>query len=207
VSVVISADGKTGHVRSVVALVGDSNLLLSSYLFNSELVNRRNGYVLVSAMRSGAGIRTKDCMQAAGCMTYDFWKTRLRELHADVHPDVYVVNLGINDTASAGDAGSTGYVSYAQKINWFMSLVPSGSKVLWTNLPCDIMPTTRRTGCAEVNFALAVAPARWPNLEVLRWAAIENKHPEYAAAGDIHYTASGYWNYVQFVEAALDART
>jgi hypothetical protein len=193
-----------GHVRGVVTLVGDSNLLLASQSVNGLLANRDNGYVPVFLPHVGAGIRTRACYTSP-CTIY-YWETRLAEALPRVDSDAIVVNLGVNDTHSAGTPSSPGYAAYDAKVDWFMGLLPDGVTVLWTNLPCQILPATRYAGCRAVNTALAAAASRWPNLVVVNWAAVANSHPEYIVTGDVHYTAYGRAAWARLVTRALDLR-
>jgi hypothetical protein len=202
----------TAHDRGVVMFVGDSNITIASGALmwgTTWGTHHDNSYTPVFAPRVGAGIRTPDCAPAVTpCTTSDFWKTKLGEILPKVNVDAVVTDLGINDTAALGTRTSLGYSYYGQKIDWFMRLIPADRPVFWTNLPCAIEPSSRRTGCQYVNASLANARLRWPNLIVLNWGAAANSHPEYMASPgiDIHYSARGSGTWAGFVVAALDAR-
>jgi hypothetical protein len=83
-----------------------------------------------------------------------------------------------------------------------------GKPVLWINLPCSIEPVQYRLGCGIINWALAAAPRRWPNLTVLDWARAAVGHPEYMGPGEdaVHYSLLGYAVNANMVLAALEAR-
>ncbi len=199
------------HDRGVIAFVGDSNITINAAGIDWALTtgtHNDNSYTPVFISRVGSGIRTPDCIDTKTCTTNNFWKTKLGEVLPKVNADIYVNDLGINDTAFAGTSTTIGYANYAQKIDWFMKLIPAGKPVLWTNLPCAIEPPSRLTGCQTVNFALAQAPKRWPNLTILNWAAVANTHKEYITdqGNDVHYNNAGYAAWNQLVVDALDAR-
>ena len=161
VGAALTTDDHNDHVRAVVLFVGDSNETFGANRIVWTLTwndHNDNGYIPVMASRVGAGIRTPDCLDPTSCSTNDYWQVKLGELGARVQPDVIVNNLGINDTESPGTQTTLGYANYSKKIDWFMSLVPPTTPVLWTNLPCSIEPADRASGCASVN-ALAGARA------------------------------------------------
>ena len=200
----------TAHNRGVILFVGDSNTLFGAGATTYEMQwaggHHYNGYAPVFLGHSGAGIRHGDCAPADSCPTTDHWKIKLGETFPKVQPDFVVVSLGTNDARRIGTSTTLGYSAYAEKIDWFMRILPAGQRVLWTNLPCDIEPADRRVGCDVVNQALAKARQRWPRLVVLDWASIANPHPEFMKEGQAHYSKVGYAAWAQFVVAALDAR-
>lgn len=202
---------RNAHVRGVVLFVGDSNVTLGATNIIWALTweeHDDNGYVPIMASRVGASIRTYDCLDRAGCTSTDYWKTRLGELLPKVSPDVVVTNLGVNDTAGDGTPSTPGSAAYDDKIDWFMELVPDGTPVLWSNLPCAIGPPSRAERCAIVNEALAEAPARWSNLEVIDWSTDAAAHPEYMEEGadEVHLTAPGFRAWTALILEGLDAR-
>jgi hypothetical protein len=77
--------------------------------------------------------------------------------------------------------------------------------VLWTNLPCSILPPGYETGCATVDQALMDAQARHEDLHVLDWAAVADGHPEWVDPDGVHYTHEGSKAYADFLRDALDA--
>lgn len=197
------------HTRGVVVFAGDSNILMSSgqiTLVANSLEHESNGYTPVFVPKSGAGIRTRDCLESLGCPTTDFWGIKLGEIFTKVDPDAIVVNLGVNDTKSPGEEDTVGYYKYGKKIDWFMSKLPADTPVFWTTLPCTIIEQPRLEGCQNVNIQLALAPARWPNLTVLKWQVAANSHPEYIGTDGVHYTPVGQKAYANFVTSALDAK-
>jgi len=200
--------GCNAHVRAVVVEIGDSNGVAGAGSFVAALSDRDNGYEPVMLVRGGAAIRSPDCATAdKNCVEHsDFWKIRLPEAFANVQPDAIVVELGINDTMSPGTDTTRGYAGYDGKIDYLMQLLPAGTMVLWTNLPCALEPAANQTGCAVVNAALAAAPARWPQLTMLDWSAAAAAHAEYFQTNDVHLTSAGQDAYAKFVAAALDAR-
>jgi hypothetical protein len=201
---------RNSHVRGVVLFVGDSNVTLAATNIVWALTwqeHSDNGYVPVMAGRVGASIRTYDCLEPAGCASTDYWKTRLDELLSKVSPDVIVSNLGVNDTVTGGTASTPGAARYDEKIDWFMELVPRDTPVLWTNLPCAIEPESVAERCAVVNQALAAAPERWSNLELVDWSAVASGHPEYMddAPGELHLSPQGLREWTAVVVKELDA--
>jgi hypothetical protein len=138
------------------------------------------------------------------CNQY-LWQTKIQDTAGVSDADAYVVDLGINDTLSPDDALSVGYSHYPMKIDWLMRLF--GNKpVLWTNLPCEIEPPERQTGCAVVNWTLAMATERWPNLTILRWRRVAIAHPEWVAGSfaNIHLWPAGLQAWTSLVKDALE---
>ena len=210
--VVATAPGSNAHTRGVVVFAGDSNIYLNAYGITSALTggdHLDNGYVPVMASRPGVGVRSPDCAVAVGCTTFDYWKVKLSGLLPNVNASVFVTNLGINDTTKSGTDGGPGYLSYNNKIDWFMRLIPAGRLVIWSNLPCAIEPSARLTGCRTINYALARAKSRWPNLVVADWATTANSHPEYMASPgtDVHLSPAGHAAWIRLVVKELDARS
>lgn len=201
---------KNYHNRAVVVYLGDSNILYGSAEFNDETYwgyngNRLNNtYTNVFLTRPGARIKTPDCINAANCTTYDYWKIKLAEILPKIKPDAIVINLGINDALLAGSAGGPGYSYYGQKIDWLMAKIPATSKVFWTNLPCAIEPTNLNTACQQINYQISQAPNRWPNLTLVNWSMAANTHPEYMNPGQVHYTSAGYTAWIKLVISKLD---
>jgi hypothetical protein len=192
------------RVAAAVTLVGDSNITFGSTQIAIALTQRDSPYAIVDLARGSTTIRTSDCpLGVIRCSTYNFWRTRLVEANAKIATDAYVVDLGVNDTASRGTPTSRGYAGYPAKIDWMMHLF-RGKPVLWTNLPCAIEPPARAVGCAIVNASLAAATRRWPNLRLVDWAAVANRHPGYMAAGDIHYMTAGDLAWATTVASAID---
>jgi lysophospholipase L1-like esterase len=193
---------------TIPAFVGDSNVLLATSALAEQFVLRGDSYPFVIVARVGSGLRFSSCADGAEpCATNEYWRTHLAALRAKVKPDVYVVNLGINDTVAPGTATTPGYFGYAKKIDDFLALL-GNRPVLWTNLPCIIEPAERRAGCNVVNAALRAAPARHPNLTLLDWATIANPHPGYMATflGGVHYTPTGYAAWTKLVASTLESR-
>ena len=60
-----------------------------------------------------------------------------------------MTELGVNDTVAPGTETTPGYARYTKKIEWFMSLFPPTTPVIWTNLPCNLLPPPRLTGCTN----------------------------------------------------------
>ena len=127
----------TGNTRATAVFLGDSNEVLSGTDLAVSLLNRDNGYIVVEVARPGATIRFGDCTQRTTCTTYDYWQSRVVDTLAAVQPDVWVVDLGINDANRPGTPTSPGYSNYGAKIDWLMNLLGS-TPVVWTNLPCKI---------------------------------------------------------------------
>jgi hypothetical protein len=211
VAVGVATATTTGNskTRGVVLFVGDSNITLSTQAVEWGLTygdHFDNGYVPVMASRVGASIRTPDCGATVDkCMTTDYWKLKLAGLLPKVTPDAIVNDLGVNDSWTAGTQNSTGYSFYNAKIDWFMALLPADTPVFWTNLACDILPKARETGCKMVNYALAAAPSRWPNLKVLDFASVARGHADWVSDG-IHLTLAGQIAWTALVVGALDTQ-
>lgn len=198
----------SGDVRAVVVFLGDSNETITAGLISNALLNRPDGYALVSIARPGATIRTADCpSDTAACPTYNFWQARVSDLNHKVRADAYVVDLGINDTTTPGTATSPGYADYGAKIDWLMRQIGS-IPVYWSNLPCKIEPPNRLPGCDAVNSALAAAPARHRNLVVIDWASVANTHPDYVSQSFamVHLNDAGAKAWSGLMSSALDGR-
>jgi hypothetical protein len=114
-------------------------------------------------------------------------------------PDAVVLNIGINDTLHPDL-----YAHYGERIDKFMSLVPTWVPVLYPTYPVPIEPQARRLGANAVNRAWAIATKRWPNLRIVRWGALAAQHPEWidqtnpAPVQHVHYTGAGYAALAQF---------
>jgi hypothetical protein len=214
-SVVVSAattlDDHNSHVRGLVLFVGDSNLTLSSSAIETTLASSPrgdDGYVAATASRIGSTIRTYDCLDPTDCATTDYWQTRLGELLPKLTPDAIVTQLGVNDTVEPGTETTPGYSKYTKKIEWFMALFPPTTPVVWTNLPCNLLPPPRATGCASINYALSVEKARFPNLTVVDWNFASYGHLEYMVAPgtDVHLSPPGQTAWTNLVLKILDAK-
>ena len=214
-SVVVSAattlDGRNSHVRGLVLYVGDSNMTLSTQSIEFALGSSPrgdNGYTSIYASRIGATVRTYDCLDPTNCATTDYWQTRLGELLPKVTPDAVVTELGVNDTVEPGTETTPGYARYTKKIEWFMSLFPPTTPVIWTNLPCNLLPPPRMTGCTSINYSLTVEKSRLPNLTVVDWNLPSYGHPEYMAAPgtDVHLAPPGQTAWASLVFKTLDAK-
>ncbi len=210
----------TASNRGIIMFVGDSNISYGARWPVRDLTygpspdnpnHLDNSYVPVFVARAQFGIREYSCNYAPSCPGADYWKVKLGQTFTKVKPDAIVNDLGINDTVSAGTATTRGYSYYGQKIDYFMKLVPSTTKVFWTNLPCNIEPSARLNACNIVNYSLGVAPQRWPNLTIINWAYAANSHPEYMdttmpADTRVHYSDEGYAAWANMVMNALDAK-
>jgi hypothetical protein len=190
-----AAGDPPGTPAGTVAFVGDSNLLIGGTALDLALSDRLRGYLVVNSARSGAAIRS----HGGG-----FWDARLAGLKRAIDADAYVVNLGINDTASPGSMDGAGYGNYGKKIDWLLSRIDAKVPVLWSNLPCEIEPADRAKGCAAVNRALIGARSRHRNLTVVDWAKTANRRRDWIFG--IHYTPGGQAAYAKAIAAALDAR-
>ena len=197
-----------GRVPAEIALLGDSNFVVSAAYVSRALTTRPDPYVLTLVTRPGIGIRFPDCPKNVSCATNDWWKVHLAATRGRSSWDGIVVDLGINDTSTIGSQTSPGWANYGAKIDWLMRLLPA-KPVWWTNLPCRIEPPTRQVGCAAVNKALAAAPARWSRLTVLDWAKVADEHREYLGTSGVdlvHLTESGSKAYAELIRRALDGR-
>ena len=127
-----------------------------------------------------------------------------------MHPDAYVVDLGVNDTAEPGTATGPGYADYGAKIDWLLQVL-GPVPVYWSNLPCRIEPAARLAGCTVVDAALTGATARHHNLIVIDWARVADTHRDYLGAtthgfGNVHLTDPGAKAWAGLVARTLDAR-
>jgi hypothetical protein len=216
----VASDGVVG-MRALVAIVGDSNISLGGRSLVRDLTRGTGGvfnadhlegsFVPLFIGVAGAGIRAPSCpARTKVCSTNDFWAKKLGATFARADVDAVVSNLGINDAFVPGTATTTGYAGYDRKIDYFMRLVPSSAVVLWTNLPCAIEPSALRVGCQVINRALAEAPARWRNLEILDWEAGAGNRTSYIdrdapPRSRVHYTDAGYAAWSGLVTRALEA--
>lgn len=216
-TIVYAVTTSNAHNRGVIMFVGDSNITLGAQeientLADNNLANNsihlNNSYVPVFLSRSGARVRQPDCINVLTCTTNDYWKLKLAATLPKVKPDAVVVDLGINDiTFGAGTATTSGYGNYGQKIDYLMALLPTNKPVIWTNLPCQIEPSSALTGCHAINLALSQAHTRWANIVVPDWASVANNHVEYMRTDSpIHYNDAGYAAWSKLVVNALDAR-
>jgi lysophospholipase L1-like esterase len=197
-----------GAARGVVLMVGDSNVTYGAAAIATALTTRQDGYVPVMSSRSGYGIRGFRCLTAACAAddARDYWKIRLANVLGRVTPDAIVIELGINDAHNAGDCASLGYACYGQKIDWLLSQIPSSTPVYWTNLACSIEPVELQIPCRSINFALASAPARHPNLTLLNWAGKALNRTAWIKPNDVHFNDTGFASWSALVASALDAR-
>jgi hypothetical protein len=202
-------------VRGLILFAGDSNETLAAAQIDWALTgtpttgntpHKDNGYVVMMSSRVGASVRTPDCVsETQPCATNDYWKLKFEAIFAKAKPDAIVTNLGINDTLDPGTDTGPGYSHFKRKVDWFMQLVPSTTTVFWSNLPCKVEPESRRPGCLQVNWALAVSRVGWPNLVLLDWNPIANVHPEWIdPTSGVHFTEAGQAAWVAMVVDALD---
>jgi hypothetical protein len=199
-----------GNLRGVIVFVGDSNQTLSASQTAERLLDRDNAYALVDIARPGSAVRTSDCPgERTPCASYDFWQTRIAALEAKVHPDAYVIDLGINDTVRPGTATSPGYSAYGTKIDWLLAQL-GHVPIFWSNLPCSIEPAARANACAAVNAALTSAQARHDNLIEIDWSGAARGHRKYLGpantGADIHLTVAGAIAWSTLIAATIDAR-
>jgi lysophospholipase L1-like esterase len=90
-------------------------------------------------------------------------------------PPTVVVALGTNDQEPASQ--------FSTIIDQLMAHF-GGRRVVWVN--------SARAGDQALNDELTAARARYPNLEVIDWAAIIAAHPEDLLPDRIHCTQAGY---------------
>ena len=203
-----ASEGASAKRTKVVAFVGDSNILLATGALALTFFEQKHNYPFVVVARVGSGIRFSNCAgESEPCATHDFWRVRLDDVRRKIRPDAYVVNLGINDTATPGSSTTPGYADYGKKVDYLMALL-GNRPVLWTNLPCRVEPKSRLVGCGAVNDALAAASSRHKNLTVVDWATVANAHPSWMApsAGGVHYKPAGYGAWSGLVAKTIEAR-
>ena len=180
-----------------VAFLGDSNVVRATGTIVSMLGgNASESHVTgryVPSFFARAGIRLAPA----------FWAAKLAGPR--FHPDVAVLNIGINDTVSP-----VRFADYRSKIDAFMGLIPRNVPVLFPSYPYAIEQSARRAGAIAVNHAWVMSKARWPNLVILPWAALANGHPEWINKSDpdrhqwVHYTPAGYAALTALELATLD---
>jgi hypothetical protein len=183
-------------LRIDVAFVGDSNVVRAAgavvSVLDSPHALSAHTRQYVPSFWARAGIP----------LAVGFWSERIGTKH--FHPDVVVLNIGINDTTSP-----SGYADYGAKIDAFMRLIPKNVPVLWPGYPVAIEQPSRRTGALAVNHAWAMATARWPNLTIVPWGALADHHPEWInrtgpRSDWVHYTPTGYRALTNLEVAALN---
>jgi lysophospholipase L1-like esterase len=199
-------EDEPGVPRGVVGFVGDSNIVHTATPIAREMTPLDVGYVPVIAAASGASIRWNGCTAnddfCPDPAFTDYWAARLAALREQVQPDVWVVELGINDALALGTPTTRGYDDYAGKIDYLMAQLEG--PVVWTNLPCSLEPPAFKDGCRAINAALAEAPARHPNLTLVLWGHAAYRHPEYMLPDDVHLTMAGKTRYAEVVAGALE---
>jgi len=173
-----------------VAFVGDSNIVRGTRETIATLRGPNAHHVprdYVPSFFAKAGMRLNPVFFAHELATRRF------------RPDAVVLNIGINDTLHPDL-----YAQYGERIDKFMSLVPTWVPVLYPTYPVPIEPQARRLGANAVNRAWAIATKRWPNLRIVRWGALAAQHPEWidqtnpAPVQHVHYTGAGYAALAQF---------
>lgn len=190
------------HIRATVLIVGDSNINLGANQITTVLLDQSDGYLPINASRSGMGIRGYSIAPNNDASNY--WQIKLAQALQSVTPDAVVIDLGANDAGQLGTATTTGYANYGDKIDWLLSQLPN-VPVFWSSLPCPLEAPALQAGCAQVNAAIVAAPARHPNLTIVRWYLAAMGHPEYMGTPP-HYTAAGYTAWANLVSTALDAQ-
>jgi hypothetical protein len=99
----------------------------------------------------------------------------------------WVFALGTNDTANVS-VGSA--VSRTARIEEMMAAA-HGEPVLWVNAHTLLTSGPwSEANMASWNNALLAACARYPNMRIFNWAAMDR--PAYHIADGIHYTSAGY---------------
>jgi lysophospholipase L1-like esterase len=164
-----------------VAFVGDSNVVRGT---DATIATFRGAYAhggYIPTFFAKSGVRLNPLFFAHELATPRF------------HPDAVVLNVGINDTLHPDL-----YAQYGKRIDKFMSLIPIWVPVLFPTYPVAIEPPARRLGANAVNRAWSIATKRWPNLQIVRWGAYADQHPEWidprnpAPQQRVHYTRVGY---------------
>jgi hypothetical protein len=199
-----AAPSSAGPARAVVALVGDSNVVRARPAIADALVNRPSPYKIVDLASVGTSIRTEDCRRFTPCTTFNFWQSRIAQARAGARPDAFVVDLGVNDAAVTSNSVQR---VYRENIDWLMRLI-GPAPVVWTNVPCKLEPPSLVDPglCRSMNAALRAAPARWPNLAVLDWAAIAEPRRDFMQIGTNHYSETGQIEWARFVARELDRK-
>lgn len=105
-----------------------------------------------------------------------------------VRDRVWVVELGTNDSASAGMT--------RHNVRTVMHLAGPSRRVVWVNV-------SRPGGYDRVNNELAQADARYQNLLVVDWASFARVHPSLVRGDRVHLTPGGYRSRGQLIAGAI----
>ena len=194
----VSSASRAAQPRAFeVAFVGDSNVVRGT----TETITTLRG---PSANTSGSRDYVPAFFARAGMrLNPSFFAHELASPRFE--PQAIVLNIGINDTPRPAL-----YARYGKRIDKFMALFPRGVPVLFPTYPVAIEPPLRRPGAAAVNRAWWAATRRWPNLQILRWGALADGHPEWMDPSNpnpenhVHYTHDGYDALARFALAALN---
>jgi hypothetical protein len=99
----------------------------------------------------------------------------------------WVFALGTNDTANVSAGSSVGLTA---RIDEMMTLA-HGEPVMWVNTHTLLSSGPwSDANMASWNNALLAACARYPDMRIFNWAALDR--PAYHVADGIHYTSAGY---------------
>ena len=199
----------TGNTRATAVFLGDSNEVLSGTDLAVSLLNRDNGYIVVEVARPGATIRFRRLHTTHNV----YYLRRHRQSQpvvdtlAAVQPDVWVVDLGINDANRPGTPTSPGYSNYGAKYQ--LADETCSDQHRSSGQTCRARSEHKRPENrmqADQSGACRCAGTRRPNLSVLNWASKANPHPEYLGPPySVHLTTAGQSAWTGLVTERLDS--
>jgi lysophospholipase L1-like esterase len=105
--------------------------------------------------------------------------------------DVVVLDLGYNDGADPG--------VWRDRVDRALAILAGVPKVIW------LSQAVFADGRAAMNAELAAAVSRFPNLEVVDWAATVAARPDLVYGDGIHLTPAGQQAMADMVRARVDA--
>lgn len=130
--------------------------------------------------------------QTFGGTKIEDWAGKLSKRVAFIRPDVVVMELGTND------CGSEGCPDLAPAIDKAMRAI-GDIPVLWLNIQDDAIEPEHPD---YVNYAIAAADARWPNMFMVDLAGRMRGHPEWRTDG-LHFNDAGKQQLASLMVEAL----
>jgi lysophospholipase L1-like esterase len=130
--------------------------------------------------------------QTFGGTTIEDWARQLSKRVAFINPDVVIMELGTNDCGSAGCPDLAPAIDHAMR--------DIGDRpVLWLNIQVDAIAPDHPD---YVNYAIAAADARWPNMWMVDLAGRMRGHPEWRVDG-LHFNDAGKQQLASLMVEAL----